>query len=72
MGKDSIYIEEIKEFCRTVIRFMEGIDFDTFSADQKLQLAIVKLVENIGEASRRLSDETRTRYSDVDWYKSFF
>jgi len=69
MGKDSIYIEEIKEFCRKIAEFMDGIDFDAFSKDEKLQWAIVKLVENIGEAAKRLSDGTQAGFPAVDWYK---
>ncbi len=32
-----------------------------------LQLALVKLVEIIGEAAKAVSDETRRRYPDVPW-----
>lgn len=48
MDKDKIYIEEIKEFCQKVINFTTGVSYEQFSQDEKLQLAVVKLVENIG------------------------
>ena len=32
-----------------------------------LQLALVKLVEIIGEAAKAVSDDTRRRYPDVPW-----
>lgn len=70
MDKDKIYLEEIKEFCHKVGSFMQDVTYDEFTADEKLQLAIVKLVENIGEASKRLSDEAYSQYSDVDWNKA--
>jgi uncharacterized protein with HEPN domain len=70
MDRDNIYLEEIKEFCRKVIGFMSGLDYEAFADDEKLQLAIVKLIENIGEASKRLSAETRSNHSAVDWNKA--
>ena len=70
MGKDEIYIEEIKEFCRKIGEFSSGITFEQFSRDEKLQLAVIKLIENIGEASKRLSDESRRMYPRVDWKKA--
>jgi uncharacterized protein with HEPN domain len=70
MDRDKIYLEEIKEFCGKVISFTEGVSFETFVEDEKLQLAVVKLTENIGEASKRLSPETRASYPNVDWKKA--
>lgn len=32
-----------------------------------LQLAVIKLLENIGEASNKMSKETRTELSEIDW-----
>jgi len=70
MDKDKIYLEEIKEFCQKVSGFIQGVSFEDFVADEKLQLAMVKLLENIGEASKRLSQQTRDEYSKVDWKKA--
>ncbi|OGE81885.1 MAG: hypothetical protein A3H72_00345 [Candidatus Doudnabacteria bacterium RIFCSPLOWO2_02_FULL_48_8] len=70
MDKDKIYVEEIKEFSAKIVEFMAGVNFEQFVQDQKLNLAIVKLIENIGEASKRLSEETKGQYPKVDWKKS--
>ncbi len=70
MDKDKVYLEEIKEFCQKVIGFTSEVTYDQFVSDEKLQFAIVKLVENIGEASKRLSDQGRSNYPDVDWKKA--
>jgi len=70
MDRDSIYLEEIKEFCRKVVGFMAGLGYEEFGGDEKLQLAVVKLIENIGEASKRLSPAARSQYSAVDWTKA--
>ena len=70
MDKDKIYIEEIKEFCQKIIGFMANFTYEQFAEDEKLQLAVVKLIENIGEASKRLSDPAKVNYSKVDWKKA--
>lgn len=69
MDKDQIYLEEIKEFCRKIAGFMMDLSYENFLADEKLQLAIVQLIQNIGEAAKKLSDETRARHLNVDWHK---
>lgn len=70
MDRDSIYLEEIKEFCQKVMAFTDGVSYEEFAKDEKLQLAVVKLVENIGEASKRLSAAAQARFSAVDWKKA--
>lgn len=70
MDKDKIYIEEIVEFCNKIIGFVAGVDFIKFVEDEKLHLAVVKLIENIGEASKRISTATQTQYLKVDWKKA--
>jgi uncharacterized protein with HEPN domain len=70
MDKDSIYIEEIKEFCQKIIGYTAHMGFEQFVDDEKTQLAVIKLIENVGEASKRISDETRAKYLNVDWKKA--
>ena len=70
MERDKIYIEQIKEFCRKIISFSVDISYEKFVEDEQLHLSIVKLIENIGEASKRLSNEARLEYKLVDWKKA--
>ena len=70
MDKDRIYLSEINEFCLTISKFTKGVSYDTFLADEKLQLALVKLIENIGEAAKNLSEDTKQKYPGVDWPKA--
>ncbi|OGE76764.1 MAG: hypothetical protein A3C85_03530 [Candidatus Doudnabacteria bacterium RIFCSPHIGHO2_02_FULL_48_21] len=70
MDKDKIYLEEIKEFCGKIIAFTKNSSFDDFAADEKLQLSVIKLIENVGEASKRLADDARSQYPKVDWKKA--
>ncbi|MBI2422069.1 MAG: DUF86 domain-containing protein [Candidatus Hydrogenedentes bacterium] len=38
-----------------------------YENDEKLQLAVEKLLEIIGEASRRVSEDCRSRHSHIPW-----
>lgn len=49
-------------FCMAAGRTREDLD-----TDRILNLALVRLVEVIGEAAFSLPDELRTRYPDVPW-----
>lgn len=69
MDKDQIYLQEIKEFCGKILFFVGEQSFVDFLADEKLQFAIVKLIENVGEAAKRLSQKTRDAHSFIPWKK---
>lgn len=53
-------IQSIEDFCK-------GVDEPSFGNDYMLQLAVVKLLEIIGEASSKLSNELRDEYSTIEW-----
>lgn len=36
-------------------------------ADIKLRLALVKLLEIIGEAAKFVTEETRTKFTEIEW-----
>ena len=44
-----------------------GVTADEFLDNRVLQLAVEKLVENIGEAASRLSDEARKQLPQLPW-----
>lgn len=52
---------------RTIQGFVNGLRFDAFLRDLKLQLAIERSVEIIGEASRRISDEFKQAHPEIPW-----
>ena len=43
------------------------LTLEEFLLDRLLQLALQKLVENIGEAASRLSPQARTKLPDLPW-----
>jgi uncharacterized protein with HEPN domain len=45
------------------------VDYQGYKNDLKLRLAISKLLENIWEAASQISDETKSRHTNVEWLK---
>jgi len=43
------------------------MDFDAFAADKKTTFAVIRALEIVGEATKRIPDAVRQRYPDVPW-----
>jgi uncharacterized protein with HEPN domain len=48
-------------------RFADGQTFESLRDDLMRLYAIIRSLEIISEASRRLSDELKTRHPDIPW-----
>ena len=44
-----------------------GTDLEEYLEDRVLQLALQKLIENIGEAASRLTAETKEKLPELPW-----
>lgn len=49
------------------LRFTQGTDLEAFQADTLRLYAVTRCLEIISEASRRLSDELKSRHPDIPW-----
>jgi uncharacterized protein with HEPN domain len=64
---DLIYVGHMLETSRDVVGRVAGIDRDAFDRDDNLRLALTHLVQTIGEAARRVSDEFRASHPEIPW-----
>jgi uncharacterized protein with HEPN domain len=46
---------------------MNNVSEDSFSANPEKQDAVLRRIQIIGEAVKKISDETRRAYQDVPW-----
>jgi uncharacterized protein with HEPN domain len=60
-------LRDIVENIDAIGAFTAKLDFAAFSADRKTVYAVVRALEIISEASRRLPDEIRSRHPEIDW-----
>jgi uncharacterized protein with HEPN domain len=52
---------------REAVSFTEGKSREDLESDRKLVLSIVKSIEIIGEAARKLTTERRESHPDIPW-----
>ena len=53
-------LRDILEFAQKAERFVEGIDFHAFERDEEKTLAVIRALEVIGEAARRIPAPLRS------------
>jgi len=67
MQRDQGYLFDILEAAKLAMSYLNDKTLETFLNDTQCQDAVIRRLEIIGEASRRLSDETRQTLPEVPW-----
>ena len=67
MSRDTAYLLDILLMAKDAQEFVEGLDKDAFLSDRKCQYAVIRCLEVIGEAVKRLSDDIQREYPDIPW-----
>ncbi|MDD5450885.1 MAG: DUF86 domain-containing protein [Desulfovibrionales bacterium] len=62
-----LYLKDILEAMTSIETFVEGMDFESFRADDKTSSAVIRKFEIIGEAAKKVPDEIRQDYPSVPW-----
>jgi uncharacterized protein with HEPN domain len=60
-------IEDILESIHKIRRYVSGLSFDEFCADDKVVDAVVRNLEVIGEAARHIPPAIELRHPDLPW-----
>jgi uncharacterized protein with HEPN domain len=70
MPRDSsVHLEDILGAIAKTRRYTSGLSGETFARDDKTVDAVVRNLEVIGEAVKRLPPELRARRSDIEWQR---
>lgn len=64
---DLAYIDHILDCIRKVQRFSRGLDLKKFSENELVQDAIIRNIEVIGEASKKISTDAKKTYPEIPW-----
>ncbi len=67
MKSDEKYLVDIKNSTEQIIIYLKEISLDEFNQDEKTQDAVIRRFEIIGEASNKLSEEFKKKYSNIPW-----
>lgn len=63
---DLAYLGHMLETARDAVASLTGVTYKQFASDQNLRFALAHRVQIIGEAARRVSEETRQAF-DLPW-----
>jgi uncharacterized protein with HEPN domain len=59
--------QDILETITYLETFTDGVSFKAFETNPEKLFAVVKAIEIIGEAVKKIPDETRSQYSQIPW-----
>ena len=64
---DAVYLHHMLDAANRAIQFTKGRTRIDLESDDLLALAFARLIEILGEASRNVSEDTKSRYPQVPW-----
>lgn len=68
MSRDpGLYLDDIVEACAAITRYVDGVSFEAFAANDEKRSATERQVFIIGEAASRLPETIRDEAPEVPW-----
>jgi uncharacterized protein with HEPN domain len=64
---DSVYLQHILDAISRIEEYIQDIKYKDFMGDHLIQDGVVRQIEIIGEATKRLSAEIMIRYLEIPW-----
>jgi uncharacterized protein with HEPN domain len=68
-GRDRAYLWDMLQAAEEAGELCRGFSFDTVEGDRRTLLALERLMELIGEAARRVSEEFQEEHPEIPWRK---
>ena len=64
-----VYLNDVCEACDLIIEFTHGYNYKEFISDKKTFHAVIRNLEIIGEAVKKLPDNIRSMQTNIEWRK---
>ncbi|MEM0203751.1 MAG: DUF86 domain-containing protein [Archaeoglobaceae archaeon] len=61
------YVEDIIKAMEDALSFVEGVDYGDFVKDKKTIYAVIRALEVIGEAVKKIPISVRKHYPEIPW-----
>lgn len=61
------YLNDIYDSINKGIAFIQEMTYEDFQNDEKTQFALIRVIEVIGEASKKIPDEIKNQSKEIPW-----
>ena len=61
------YIQDMLESAEKAVNFVGNLRYEQFSEDDKTTFAVIRAIEIIGEAAKKVPNDIRESYSEIPW-----
>ena len=65
--RDLVYVGHMLDMAKKVVGKAAGLSRDAYDADENLRLALIHLIQVIGEAGRQVSKEFSDSHPEISW-----
>ena len=69
MKDNLVYLRHIFDAISQVEEYLTKIGYEEFTKNRMIQDAVIREIEIMGEATKRLTEEIKEIYSDIPWKK---
>jgi len=69
MKNDITYLAHIAEAIESIENYLKGVEYNDFVSNKMMLDAVVRELEIIGEATNNLSEDFRSKNSDILWQR---
>ena len=64
---DRVSLLDMRDYAAEAVELTEGKSLDDVLQDRVMQLALLKLVETVGEAANRVSEKMKKKHAAIPW-----
>jgi len=64
-----VYLNDILNCIKKINKYTDNITYEEFSKDELIQDGVIRNLEIIGEAVKKIPTDIRNDYSNVEWRK---
>ena len=64
---DREYILDMIVACERILKYTSGLSYEDFTRNQMIIDAVIRNIEILGEAAKRVSEELRMRHLEIEW-----
>lgn len=66
--RDAAYLWDMLDYAHTILKFTSGMNYNSYLKDRKLQLAVERCIEIIGESAKNVSETFKKEHPEIPWH----